>query len=461
VAVRSRQALALGATAAILASRLWFAGHRAIDLDEYEHAHAAWAVAHGQLPYVDFFEHHTPALYFAAAPLFGAPVDADPRAAVHALIAARLAMWTLTVLCVALTYRLGASWRDADTGAFAALLLVTSAQFLESMLEFRPDVAAVAGVLLAVLAGPSFVGGLAFGAALLFTQKAIFAAPGFLAAMAIGARPVRRGAAFAAGVGVPLAAAAAYFAAHHALRAFYFCNVTMNGRLNADTFSPLPRLLSNVVQQPALYLLGAAGLAAALRHLARDGDRATLTAAAASLAAGVFVIGKAYDQYYALLLPLLAVLGASVLVSTSWLRSRAATSVVAVGAVAIFAVTIARNFRPNDTQLDAIAWVTTNTRATDSYLGGSPGPALFRPHAWFYFFLTGPFATDRDYAALLDGLEAGRVRPRIVIDDRYFERAPAPLLDFVRARYRRQNEYGSEGLKISDASDKFDRPLIK
>lgn len=478
--VRSTWALAL--TGIILASRLWFAGHRAIDLDEYEHAHAAWSVAQGQVPYVDFYEHHTPALYLLAAPLFGLwPAATDADAAVRTLVAARLAMWILAVGSVALTYRLGARWRTAEAAAIAALLLATSAQFVDSMLEFRPDVAAVCGLLVSVLCVTGgdrkpetrarwIAAGAAFALACLFTQKVVFAAPGLLAAVLAGRRALARLAWLAIGAALPLLCMVWWFQERHALGGLYFYNVVDNLRLNGDRLPPLPRLVSNVVQQPAIYLLGAVGLFRALRTPLAQRDRVAVPATAASLAAGIFVVGRAHDQYYALLLPLLAVLGAGVAVE--WWSAPAAdrratdgrapiVGAAMAGVVAICVFNLARTYRSNAEQLAAIRWVTTNTEATDSYIGGSPGAAVFRPHAWFYFFLTGPFASDRDYAALLADLEADRVRPRIAIDDAYLARAPEPLLAYVRSHYRRQNEYGSEGLKIRDASDRLDRPFTR
>jgi len=51
---------------------LWFPllALRGIDPDELEHLHAAFCVWRGDLPYRDFFEHHAPALYWLAWPLF-------------------------------------------------------------------------------------------------------------------------------------------------------------------------------------------------------------------------------------------------------------------------------------------------------------------------------------------------------------------------------------------------------
>ena len=40
-----------------------------IDSDEIEHLHTAWLMVNGQLPYVDFHQHHPPALWWLLAPL--------------------------------------------------------------------------------------------------------------------------------------------------------------------------------------------------------------------------------------------------------------------------------------------------------------------------------------------------------------------------------------------------------
>src|SRR3954470_12562395 len=53
----------------MLLTRLWFIPHREFDIDELEHAHAAWSVGSGSVPYRDFFEHHGPALYLLLAPV--------------------------------------------------------------------------------------------------------------------------------------------------------------------------------------------------------------------------------------------------------------------------------------------------------------------------------------------------------------------------------------------------------
>ncbi|MBO5441292.1 MAG: hypothetical protein J6A09_01845, partial [Alphaproteobacteria bacterium] len=38
-------------------------------VDEFEHLHAAWLVSTGKVPYLDFFEHHHPLLWYLSAPI--------------------------------------------------------------------------------------------------------------------------------------------------------------------------------------------------------------------------------------------------------------------------------------------------------------------------------------------------------------------------------------------------------
>jgi hypothetical protein len=489
---------ALALTAALLLSRLWFVTHRALDLDEFEHAHAAWSVSHGLLPYRDFFEHHPPAFYLLAAPLFGDPaVATNVAAAARALTLARAAMWVITVLSVIAVYRIGVLVHGRLAGALAALLLATSSQFLESMLEFRPDVPAVLCLVAAILGviGPDerdassrrrmqlFAAGVAFGAALLFTQKAIFAAPGLMLALLVRRRAVPI-LLFAAGVIAPIAITLWWFARHDALRPLWYYTVVFNGQLNAERLSPFPRLVSNVIQQPAIYVLGVIGTTVRLNpepavRLKPDTTgttvaftRTVVVFTALSLIAGIFIIGKAYDQYYALLLPLLAVTGGALgadLCETAGRRTAIAPALMIVCAALSLAIS-ARAYRPIGPQLEDLAFVTAHTAPSDAYVGGSPGAALFRPHGWFYFFLTGDFAAAAEYDDLLRSLRSGGLRPRLVVRDRYLEeRAPPALLAYIDAHYSRargdlylrQSEYGSAALNTSDASERFDRPLTR
>jgi hypothetical protein len=498
-------------TIVILASRVWPLFHRAIDIDEFEHAHATWRVAAGEVPYRDFFEHHTPALYFAFAPLFaGAPVDRDADAAFRVLLLCRAAMLALTVAAVSVTYRLAAGWRGPLAGALAAIFLVTSEQFLNSMMEFRPDVPAVVCTLVAfglamrtdrrpvaAAAALALASGALFATAVLCTQKAVFAGPGILAAAVFQRRRHALVAAWAAGVAIPVLATLTWFAAHHALEPFFFANAVMNARLNADRFATLPRLVRHVAHHPALYLIGFAGVAGLLRSGSRDVVGFSIGISAVSLLAGAFVLGKPYDQYYALMLPVLAVaaggwavnglrrpprwrtrpptgtlvwigaaggtaafllairplatpvnaamaaaFSAAVLLAALAFhlcgRRPAASAVCGLlGLCSLLAGNLVREFDDNRSQIDDMRWVMAQTRPTDTVLSGYQSVSAFRPRAWYFFFLTGPFATAEDYAALFEGLRTGRIRPRLIVFGGTLTQAPQPVLDYIHEHYRR------------------------
>ena len=75
------------ATRLVLAAGLLFlVGHVAelssrkmYSIDEFQYAHAAWLVAQGQVPYLDFFDHHFPFLYqlLGGIFVFGEPEPID------------------------------------------------------------------------------------------------------------------------------------------------------------------------------------------------------------------------------------------------------------------------------------------------------------------------------------------------------------------------------------------------
>src|SRR5438874_11089756 len=94
---------------------------RFFDQDELEHAHAAWSVFRGLLPYKDFFEHHTPWYYFALSPVFSwFAVDRSFDSARHFLIFGRLVSLALTALSAVLIFlvgRVGTTRRVALLGA--------------------------------------------------------------------------------------------------------------------------------------------------------------------------------------------------------------------------------------------------------------------------------------------------------------------------------------------------------
>ncbi len=68
---------------------------RDVKHDEIEHAHSAWLISQGELPYIDFFQHHSPLFWILLAPVFKLPwVDA------HICLSIRIAALLLSTLAV-------------------------------------------------------------------------------------------------------------------------------------------------------------------------------------------------------------------------------------------------------------------------------------------------------------------------------------------------------------------------
>jgi hypothetical protein len=433
---------------------LWQLPHRRFDIDELEHAHAAWSVAQGLVPYRDFFEHHTPALYLLSSPLFAALAPANSiAAATRTLLACRIVMWMLAIVALALTYRLArfGSAEGPQAAALAVLLLATSFQFLNTTMEFRPDVPALVCLLssFACLAEGELrrpnrrtwrpiAGGIAFSAALLFTQTALFVAPGLAVAL-LYAKSRRTVVAFAVGLAIPLAIVAAWFMTRGSFGSFVDATTLRNAAINTDRRSPLPGLLGSVLRNAPLYAAGVAGAIAAARGTL-PGARADLLTALASLAVGVAVIGRVYDQYYLLMLPLLAIFGGAIIArwsSRAVARSRWVPAASMTVSLLLLAIVVPARFESNDQQLADIGLAMQQVPPGETIFSGIPGAGTFRPHAWYYFFLVGPFASAHDYEILRSAIDTGRIRPRLVIFDAAVRAMPAGVLDALRARYRR------------------------
>ena len=178
-------AVALLGLAAVV--RAGFVLNAGLNADESQHLHSAWLVAQGQVPFTDFWEHHTPLLYYLLAPI--ARWFADSPAV---YLAGRIAMVTAGAAALGLLYR-AARRLGPSVAATAVVLLSLQPRFVEHTTEIRPDVPALVAWLAAVLAllcwrergRPAWLwsAGLALGLAGTLNLKAVYAALG--AALAV------------------------------------------------------------------------------------------------------------------------------------------------------------------------------------------------------------------------------------------------------------------------------------
>jgi len=358
------------ATVAAFGLRIPFLKVRAFDADEFQHLHGAYCLAHGMLPYRDYFDHHTPWLHLLLSvmlSLFGESVAT--------VFKARWLMLVFAGAMVGLTFWLGTLLRDRLTGAVAALLLSYTTIFVEKSLEIRPDTAAAALWLFALggvikgfrsdRRGWHFAAGLALGAAVMFTQKALFAAAGLALAFVWTAfdrrtgirvsKVVRAAGMLIAGAALPIGATVLFFWTQGALAQFIDFNFRLNARWKQAI--PVSRFLFQYVNANAYSAtLGVAGLAlASARMLRRAGVREASCVpliACWVVAGGLYVIPVPYRQYY-LFLPLLSIFAASLLMTAFGSREdqppelrRLAMLLVTASVIWSFQVTVSSPFIP-------------------------------------------------------------------------------------------------------------------
>jgi len=313
-ALRISLCLCLAAAAAAL---VLIGGWRFFDHDEMEHLHSAWYVLTGARPYLDFFQHHHPLLWYLAAPLILLSGQQP-----EALLSARSLMLANTGLILYLTYLLGRRLWGSLAGALAALSLMSLDLFVQKAIEFRPDGPMTLFLLAAALSLFSYLErprlsraawmGLFLGAALLFLQKAVFGIClfGLIAAVEAGRGRIDwREAilALAAGLAV-LAPGAICLAASGGFGDYWFFNWTLN--LHWLYHFPAHHAIRESVEENLLFYLAAVAGFCLLAFDKKTRDRRLLWLAVlgGGLYLSAFLVRLPHRQYFLPALPFLAVL---------------------------------------------------------------------------------------------------------------------------------------------------------
>jgi 4-amino-4-deoxy-L-arabinose transferase-like glycosyltransferase len=358
-------AAALGGSAAMLAARWPLLFARRFDPDEFEHAHVAWSILHGQVPYKDFFEHHAPLFHYLLAGLLSiAGVDRSADAGLGALFTARIVTWTFSVLIVVLTWMLARRLWDVITAWVAAAIVAGNFVVALRAIEIRPDglatmlwLAALIATHRAITSGTPaaaatrrmfLIAGLCIGLAVLTSQKLLIAGPSLafiLAWYCAGARfggtraaRVTNGAWQVAGVLAPWLVTLALFAAQGGGGAFVqgvlLQNLAWKRELTAGN------TLGLLTAYNPWFLALAAGGALVLfsRRRRQDPDWPSavfLLVNAAVPFAGLFLTPVPFPQYCLTFIPLFAILGAHFVVGVARGEAHIVAIVVAAGLAAL------------------------------------------------------------------------------------------------------------------------------
>jgi len=280
----------------------------------------------------------------------------------------------------------------------------------------------------------------------------LFVLPGALAGLgiwALSADPRTKTAArgrialilvFLLGISAPAALTWAAFAHQHAGRDFITDNFLLNARWKHFATHQLRKVLLSSAPVVALAL---AGVAASLSRLLNRPRDLLLIGTMVGLFAGVTVVPAAHRQYYMMPLPivcLFAARGLFILIDRARERLRPLLlGVAALGLAVLPAISLHEAFRDsNSEQLAKLHTVYETTAPSDLVMDGWQGMGVFRPHAFFYFFLheeTRAMLPAERLNAYLDDLEGGRVRPRLIALDENLRALGPRFVTFVETRY--------------------------
>ncbi len=449
--------------------------NRNFDWDEFQHLHAAWMVSEQYLPYKDFWENHTPLLYYLLAPVvrfFGEGTAV--------LLIARALMSAAALGILYVTYALARLNYDRKTSILAVVVLSYMAIFVQKSIEIRPDQLLalfwLASLWLAMLAVERqkshglFYAGLLLGIAFLFSPKALFPYGAmsltFFVPTYFHKAPrqwlyfIKLQSLYTLGFLIPVGMCLAFFYQQHAVREFITATVLEN--LNyPDIYKPT--YLLNL-RHMSFFLLSAMGLVIAGRTLRKSTPTALqrqlmlLSPGLSLMLMFLFFMPAPYSQSTLLFAPILAIYAAAALrksidrVMTQSLsptsrkarRSRAinllalACTMAAALLIPCWALFKAQPFtKTNHDQLERMNSVLKLTQPTEAVFDGSCC-YIFRPQAYYYGSLVTGIVWRIRQGEIRQDIPESLLRNncRVIIYDERVATLPESVQAFLKTYYR-------------------------
>jgi hypothetical protein len=451
--------------------------NREVDIDEFQHLHAAWMVSQHYVMYKDFWENHTPLFYYLLLPLFR-----FCREGPFLVLVARVIMSCTAFGILYLTYALARINHDRLTSSLAALVLSYMFIFMEKSIEVRPDQLVLMlwlGALLISIKSLSngrrlalFYAGFLLGIAYLFSPKALLpcAAMSFTFPVLSYLQGSRRAflrflwmqGSFMLGFLVPVVVCLAFFYHAGTLKEMLSCTV-MDNFTYPNNYRPTYLLkLRNI----CFFLLAFAGLIIHLREL-RKSSRRTQASQLALLLPGMFLLivflflmTAPYAQSALLFAPMLAIYGAVALRKSldgmlmpqqsvdetkskqSGLRAQRwlfLTGALAAGLIIPCTMLIIKAHpfsRTNAGQFKRMEYVLSVTQPTDAVFDGESA-YVFRPQAYFYSALFYAIVWRIENGGIKQDIPQSLIRTncRVIIYDERVATLPESVQLFLKANY--------------------------
>ena len=449
--------------------------NRELDIDEFQHLHAAWMLSQHYVLYRDVWENHTPLFYYLLLPLFRCCREGPGLVLIARVISSCAALGILL-----LTYVLARIDHDKLTSLLAVIILSYMVIFAEKSIEVRPDqfliILWLASLWISIRAFSNsrrlgfFAAGLLLGIAFLFSQKALlpYAAMSFtfLVCSYIGGwqraflRFLRIQSSYTLGFLIPVAACLALFYHSGTLKEMITSTV-LESFTYPNNYRPFYLLaLRNI----SFFLLALAGVIMHMRQLkksaaaVRANQSVLLIPVLFLLIVFLFFQTAPYPQSALLFAPVLAIYGAEafrksldgILLSrrketqgqTSRLNARGLlpfTAALATGLVIPCAILILRGHPFSNTsarQFRTMEYVLNHTHSNDVIFDGESA-YVFRPQAYFYGSLFHAIVWRIQRGEIKQDIAESLTRTdcKVVIYDERVSTLPQPVQLFLKANY--------------------------
>lgn len=380
--------------------KIYFSLNQLLNPDEFEHLHAAWLVSLGQLPFRDFFEHHSPLIWYLLSPLTKI-FENDPD-----IIFAGRIFFLLLNIPLSLTLFLIINKIYNSKIALISLILVNSMTvFFINTLEIRPDVLLILFLLLAILTfferqnNPAAILGAGFFLSLAFFSKqtALLSIPAFVLQLTIDSQKnnkqrLKSIAWLLASFSLLPIIYFIYLINTHSLSEYlnlaFLFNLTLNTTFHFPFYADLGRGLP---QDYIFWLIGLIGLLIAAKTAIkkRHPQYIFLFSIFLLFTLPLFFIPAPYWQYFLPSIIILAIFLGTVLkhifYSTHHFKYFFPTFLITLFFVFSAGLSgIWRNFESNQKQIISLENILNKTGPDDKIFDGI-GSAIFRPNAYYYW----------------------------------------------------------------------------
>jgi hypothetical protein len=363
---------------------------RPMDHDEVEHLHASWLVAQGQVPFRDFWQHHSPMLYLVLSPLMR--LGLEPT---YIPFVAKAVSLLLMILVAAACWVMAREvWGSRASLGTYTLIWIAALPMIE-LFTIRPDVVAtllvLGGLVPMMLPGRHvnlryFAAGCLLGLGLSFSPKLylVLLAPVLAGFWRDRVRALPRLVALGLGVAMGAVPLLAYLVSHHIVPEFREWVIQFNVRQQVP---------AGYEFHPVLLALGLLGAWQLVNRPGKSLDEKTALFLLAYLFTGISAIQNPLPHtfYYAAPWMILTAVSASGISVSEWLdkaapRAGVRLAVAGLGLALLLyptLITFARN--RSETQLASARWSTwaklSRLSAGETCIGLAPFHPIFSQDA--------------------------------------------------------------------------------